>query len=58
VDGQRRPKNHRVRPGERIEIGHRAHGRQIFARGAVRAAHFVVDRKPGLYGMADVLGIR
>lgn len=45
-------------PGERIDLSHRAHGREIFARGAVRAAHFVVGQKPGLYGMADVLGIR
>jgi 4-hydroxy-tetrahydrodipicolinate reductase len=45
-------------PGERIELTHRAHGRQIFARGAVRAAHWVVGRPAGLYDMADVLGIR
>jgi 4-hydroxy-tetrahydrodipicolinate reductase len=45
-------------PGERIELTHRAHGRQIFARGAVRAAHWVVGRAPGSYDMADVLGIR
>ena len=44
-------------PGERLEITHRAHARHIFARGAVRAAHWVVNRSPGLYGMADVLGI-
>jgi len=44
-------------PGERIEITHRAHTREIFALGAVRAAHFVVGRAPGLYDMADVLGI-
>jgi len=45
-------------PGERLELTHRAHSRQIFARGAVRAAHWVASRPPGLYGMADVLGIR
>jgi 4-hydroxy-tetrahydrodipicolinate reductase len=45
-------------PGERIELTHRAHGRHIFARGAIRAAHWVINRAPGLYGMADVLGIR
>jgi 4-hydroxy-tetrahydrodipicolinate reductase len=45
-------------PGERIELTHRAHGREIFARGAVRAAHWVVNKRPGLYDMADVLGIR
>jgi 4-hydroxy-tetrahydrodipicolinate reductase len=45
-------------PGEQIELSHRAHSREIFARGAVRAAHFVVGRTPGLYGMADVLGTK
>ena len=45
-------------PGERLELTHRAHGREIFARGAVRAAHWVVKRAAGLYDMADVLGIR
>lgn len=45
-------------PGERLEITHRAHTRHIFARGALRAAHWVVGRAPGLYDMADVLGIR
>jgi 4-hydroxy-tetrahydrodipicolinate reductase len=44
-------------PGERIDITHRAHSREIYAFGAVRAAHFVVGRAPGLYDMADVLGI-
>jgi 4-hydroxy-tetrahydrodipicolinate reductase len=44
-------------PGERIELTHRAHTREIFARGAVRAAHWVCGRAPGLYEMADVLGI-
>jgi 4-hydroxy-tetrahydrodipicolinate reductase len=45
-------------PGERVELTHRAHGRHIFARGAVRAAHWVVNRPAGVYDMADVLGIR
>jgi 4-hydroxy-tetrahydrodipicolinate reductase len=45
-------------PGERLELTHRAHGREIFGRGAIRAAHWVVDRAPGLYDMAHVLGIR
>jgi 4-hydroxy-tetrahydrodipicolinate reductase len=44
-------------PGERIELTHRAHTREIFARGAVRAAHWVTGRPPGVYEMADVLGI-
>jgi 4-hydroxy-tetrahydrodipicolinate reductase len=42
--------------GERIEIGHRAESRAIFARGAIRAALWAFDKKPGLYSMADVLG--
>jgi 4-hydroxy-tetrahydrodipicolinate reductase len=43
--------------GERIELTHRAGSRQIFARGAVRAARWAVGRPPGLYGMQDVLGL-
>jgi 4-hydroxy-tetrahydrodipicolinate reductase len=45
-------------PGERLELTHRAHGREIFARGAVRAAHWVVGRPVGLYDMSDVLGLK
>lgn len=41
--------------GERLELTHRAHGRHIFARGAVRAAHWVVGKPAGRYDMADVL---
>ncbi|MBA2126181.1 4-hydroxy-tetrahydrodipicolinate reductase [Hyphomicrobium methylovorum] len=44
-------------PGERIELTHRATDRGIFARGAVKAAVWTKDRPPGLYSMADVLGI-
>jgi 4-hydroxy-tetrahydrodipicolinate reductase len=44
-------------PGERIEITHRAHTRDTFARGALRAAEWVVQKPPGLYSMADVLGL-
>ncbi len=44
-------------PSERIEFTHRAESREIFARGAVRAAAWAMDRKPGLYSMADVLGM-
>lgn len=44
--------------GERIEITHRAHSRDNFARGAVRAALWVVNQKPGLYNMMDVLGLK
>ena len=44
-------------PGERIEITHRAHTRDVFALGALRAAEWVVKQPPGLYSMADVLGL-
>lgn len=43
--------------GERIELTHKATGRQIYARGAVRAALWLGGRPPGLYGMNDVLGL-
>jgi 4-hydroxy-tetrahydrodipicolinate reductase len=43
--------------GESIELTHRAFDRALFARGAVRAALWGRDRKPGLYSMADVLGL-
>ncbi len=43
--------------GERIEITHRAHNRDPFARGALRAAEWVIRQRPGLYSMADVLGL-
>jgi 4-hydroxy-tetrahydrodipicolinate reductase len=42
---------------ERIELTHRADSRRIYAQGAVRAALWLKDRKPGLYGMKDVLGL-
>jgi len=42
---------------ERIELGHRATDRRIFAHGAVRAARWLAGRPPGLYGMRDVLGL-
>jgi 4-hydroxy-tetrahydrodipicolinate reductase len=44
--------------GERIEITHRAHTRDMFSRGAARAAKWVAGRKPGLYDMQDVLGLK
>ncbi|HCU25267.1 MAG TPA: 4-hydroxy-tetrahydrodipicolinate reductase, partial [Deltaproteobacteria bacterium] len=44
--------------GERLEITHRATSRDNFARGAVRAAHWVAGQPPGIYSMADVLGLR
>ena len=43
--------------GERIELGHRAEDRGIFARGAVKAALWLAGQKPGRYTMADVLGL-
>lgn len=43
--------------GETIELGHRATDRAIFARGAVKAALWARNKKPGLYSMADVLGL-
>jgi len=42
-------------PGERIELTHRATNRDIFARGAIRAAKFLAHKPPGLYSMNDVL---
>jgi 4-hydroxy-tetrahydrodipicolinate reductase len=44
-------------PDERIELTHKAASRDIFARGAIRAALWAKDKKPGLYSMADVLGL-
>lgn len=44
--------------GERIELTHRAHTRDMFSRGSVRAAKWVVGKKPGIYDMQDVLGLR
>ncbi len=44
-------------PEERIELAHKAGSREIFARGAVKAAIWARDRKPGLYSMLDVLGL-
>ena len=44
--------------GDRVEFTHRAHSRDTFARGAVRAAGWVCGRVPGLYDMMDVLGLK
>jgi 4-hydroxy-tetrahydrodipicolinate reductase len=44
--------------GERLELSHRSEDRKIFARGAITAALWGKGRKPGLYSMRDVLGIR
>jgi 4-hydroxy-tetrahydrodipicolinate reductase len=43
--------------GERLELTHRAHNRDTFARGALRAARWIATRPPGLYSMQDVLGL-
>ncbi len=44
--------------GERLEFIHRAQSRETFARGAIRAAQWLVKQKKGLYSMQDVLGLR
>jgi 4-hydroxy-tetrahydrodipicolinate reductase len=43
--------------GERLELSHRSFSRETYASGAVRAALWLQGRKPGLYGMKDVLGL-
>ena len=44
--------------GERVELTHKASSRETFANGALRAAQWVVPKKPGLYDMQDVLGLK
>jgi 4-hydroxy-tetrahydrodipicolinate reductase len=44
--------------GERVELTHKASARETFAHGALRAAQWVAQQKPGLYDMQDVLGLR
>ncbi|MEJ2024049.1 MAG: 4-hydroxy-tetrahydrodipicolinate reductase, partial [Deltaproteobacteria bacterium] len=44
--------------GERLELIHRAHNRDNFARGAIKAACWVVEQRDGLYDMQDVLGLK
>jgi len=44
--------------GERIELTHKASSRETFAKGALRAAKWVVNQKAGLYDMQDVLGLK
>jgi 4-hydroxy-tetrahydrodipicolinate reductase len=44
-------------PAERLELTHRAASREIFARGALRAAKWIIDQPPGLYSMQNVLGL-
>lgn len=43
--------------GERVEITHRSNSRMTYASGAVRAALWVIEQQPGLYGMPDVLSL-
>jgi 4-hydroxy-tetrahydrodipicolinate reductase len=43
---------------ETIELSHRAYDRSVFASGALVAARWVVGKKPGIYGMSDVLGLK
>ncbi len=45
-------------PGERIELVHRAHSRDHFAKGAATAAAWVVNQECGVYSMFDVLGLK
>ncbi|MFZ0422570.1 MAG: 4-hydroxy-tetrahydrodipicolinate reductase [Xanthobacteraceae bacterium] len=45
-------------PAERVELTHRAEDRMIFARGALHAALWARGKPPGLYSMADVLGLK
>jgi 4-hydroxy-tetrahydrodipicolinate reductase len=45
-------------PGERIELVHRAHSRDHFAKGATTAAAWIVDKECGVYSMFDVLGLQ
>jgi len=44
--------------GERLELRHAASSRETFARGALRAARWVVSKPPGVYTMLDVLGLK
>lgn len=44
--------------GERLELTHKASSRETFANGALRAAQWVIGRKPGIYDMQDVLGLK
>lgn len=46
-----------IGPGERLELTHRAASREIFARGALRAAQWIIGKPARLYSMQDVLGI-
>ncbi|MCK5375174.1 MAG: 4-hydroxy-tetrahydrodipicolinate reductase, partial [Alphaproteobacteria bacterium] len=43
--------------GERIELGHKASNRSLFAKGALHAAIWIENKEPGLYSMRDVLDL-
>ena len=45
-------------PGERLELTHKASSRSNFAQGALRAAHWLTEKKSGLYDMQDVLALK
>ena len=45
-------------PHERVELTHRAHSRDVFAEGALRAALWLKDQKPGLYDYFDLLDLK
>ena len=44
--------------GETVTLNHTAHSRDTFVRGALLAAGWLINKKPGLYSMADVLGLK
>ena len=44
-------------PAERLELTHRAASREVFARGALRAAKWIINQPAGLYSMQNVLGL-
>jgi 4-hydroxy-tetrahydrodipicolinate reductase len=43
---------------ETIELSHRAYDRSVFASGALRATRWIIGKKPGIYGMSDVLNLK
>jgi 4-hydroxy-tetrahydrodipicolinate reductase len=44
--------------GETVTISHSAHNRDTFAAGAIKAAQWLIGKKPARYSMADVLGLK
>ena len=44
--------------GERVELTHKASNRETFANGALRAAQWIIGKKPGIYDMQDVLELK